>query len=323
MGSPCRARRSRSRSGDRTPPGRRSSAPRRSRSTRSRARTSTRCGGTTSRRPEEQPADLVRPVRLQPLAAQLAARAHAEPELLGQEGLPGPDRLPRGLGHEHAVQAIGQASSPCFARSRSAANRGRAAELEPSRPVRAGVLVGAHRHAAGRRATGSPAGFVRQALIRGINRSAITGALYRTISPNARAPERDLQAIRVAVQAELEEVHVQPRGGRAAAPHEPLHRGSDGIYSCPGVGKLSASRRPPAASSASSLRGDQSQLKAVGIEVKSTFGPASHVFGTVLPSRDWDLFMFGWQGSPVSALTDVAIHGCGGDQNDMGTATAR
>jgi peptide/nickel transport system substrate-binding protein len=67
----------------------------------------------------------------------------------------------------------------------------------------------------------------------------------------------------------------------------------------------------------------QSQLKAVGIEVKSAYGPASHVFGTVLPSRDWDLFMFGWQGSPTSSLTDVGIHGCTGDQNDMGYCNQR
>ena len=66
-----------------------------------------------------------------------------------------------------------------------------------------------------------------------------------------------------------------------------------------------------------------SHLRAVGIEVRSTFGPAAHVFGTVLPSRDWDLFMFGWQGSPTSSLTDVAIHGCGCYQNDMGYCNRR
>ena len=62
----------------------------------------------------------------------------------------------------------------------------------------------------------------------------------------------------------------------------------------------------------------QSQLKAVGIEVKSTAGPASHVFGTVLPSRDWDLFMFSCGEPGLGAHRRHAIHGCGGDQNDMG-----
>jgi hypothetical protein len=53
--------------------------------------------------PEERQADLFGPVHLQPLAARLAARADPQPQLLGEEGVPEPDRLPRGLGHEHAV----------------------------------------------------------------------------------------------------------------------------------------------------------------------------------------------------------------------------
>jgi len=96
-------------------------------------------------------------------------------------------------------------------------------------------------------------------------------------------------------------------------------KGSDGIYTCPSVGKLSFRFTSTAGNQLRELAFEviQSQLKAVGIEVKSAFGPASHVFGTVLPSRDWDLFMFTWIGSPTSPMTDDDIHGCGGDQNDM------
>jgi peptide/nickel transport system substrate-binding protein len=96
-------------------------------------------------------------------------------------------------------------------------------------------------------------------------------------------------------------------------------KGSDGIYTCPDVGKLSFRFTSTAGNQLRELAFEviQSQLKAVGIEVRSAFGPASHVFGTVLPSRDWDLFMFTWIGSPTSPITDEAIHGCGGDQNDM------
>ena len=59
----------------------------------------------------------------------------------------------------------------------------------------------------------------------------------------------------------------------------------------------------------------QRQLKSVGIELV----PASRrvaPFGTTLPSRDWDLMLFAWVGSPSSSITVKDILGCGGDQND-------
>ena len=40
------------------------------------------------------------------------------------------------------------------------------------------------------------------------------------------------------------------------------------------------------------------------------------MFGTTLPSRDWDLMMFTWVGSPASTITAKDLYGCGGDQND-------
>ena len=174
-----------------------------------------------------------------------------------------------------------------------------------------------------RGAKGHPAldrGFVRQALIRGINRAAIANALYRTISPG-------LPVLQNVIFKPFEAPY-QPHWRRwsynRAASEQLLRRnnctkGSDGIYTCPGVGKLSFRFTSTAGNQLRELAFEviQSQLKAVGIEVRSTFGPASHVFGTVLPSRDWDLFMFTWLGSPLSPLTDDDIHGCGGDQNDM------
>jgi peptide/nickel transport system substrate-binding protein len=168
--------------------------------------------------------------------------------------------------------------------------------------------------------------FVREALMRGINRSAITSALYRTISPGLPVLQN---VIFKPFESQYKPNWSKYAFNRAAA--ESLLRrnrctkGSDGIYTCPNVGKLSFRFTSTAGNQLRELTFEviQSQLKAVGIEVRSTFGPASHVFGTVLPSRDWDLFMFGWQGSPTSALTDVAIHGCGGDQNDMGYCNQR
>jgi peptide/nickel transport system substrate-binding protein len=162
--------------------------------------------------------------------------------------------------------------------------------------------------------------FVREALIRGINRSAITNALYRTISPGLPVLQN---VIFKPFESQYKQNWAKYAFNRAAAErllrNNRCTKGGDGIYTCPDVGKLSFRFTSTAGNQLRELTFEviQSQLKAVGIEVRSTFGPASHVFGTVLPSRDWDLFMFGWQGSPTSSLTDVAIHGCNGDQNDM------
>ena len=82
--------------------------------------------------------------------------------------------------------------------------------------------------------------FVRQALIRGINRSAITSALYRTISPGSPVLQN---VIFKPFESQYKPNWKKYTYNRAAA--EQLLRtnrctkGSDGIYSCPNVGKLS------------------------------------------------------------------------------------
>jgi peptide/nickel transport system substrate-binding protein len=57
-------------------------------------------------------------------------------------------------------------------------------------------------------------------------------------------------------------------------------------------------------------------LKSVGIELVARFQTAGTMFGTTLPSRDWDLMLFAWVASPDSPITIKDIYGCGGDQND-------
>ena len=59
----------------------------------------------------------------------------------------------------------------------------------------------------------------------------------------------------------------------------------------------------------------QKQLKSVGIELIPKFGPNTVVFGQVLPSGDWDLFMFTWISSPVNEATSYTTYGCTGGQN--------
>ena len=167
--------------------------------------------------------------------------------------------------------------------------------------------------------------FVRQALIRGINRSAITSALYRTISPGLPVLQN---VIFKPFESQYKPNWKKYTYNRAAA--EQLLRtnrctkGFDGIYSCPGrqaVVPLHVDRRQPAPRA--HLRGDPVAAEGRRHRGEVDLGPASHVFGTVLPSRDWDLFMFGWQGarsrrSPTSLSTAVAV-----TRTTWVTATAR
>ena len=162
--------------------------------------------------------------------------------------------------------------------------------------------------------------FVREALIRGINRAAMTSALYRTIAPG-------LPVLNSTIFLPFDKEYVphfrRYAYSRTAAENllkrNSCTKGSDGIYSCPQVGRLSFRFTSTAGNQLRELAFEiiQSQLKAVGIEVKSAFGPAAHVFGTVLPSEDWDLFMFTWLGTPTSPITDEQVHACDGSLNNM------
>ena len=165
--------------------------------------------------------------------------------------------------------------------------------------------------------------------MRGINRAAMTNALYRTIAPG-------LPVLNSTIMLPFDKGYVphfrKYSYSRSAAEgllrRNGCTKGSDGIYSCAGVGRLSFRFTSTAGNQLRELAFEiiQSQLKAVGIEVKSAFGPAPHVFGTVLPSEDWDLFMFTWLGNPTSPINDVSIHGCkdaGGSQNNMNYCNRR
>ena len=163
--------------------------------------------------------------------------------------------------------------------------------------------------------------FVREALIRGINRPAMTNALYRTIAPGLPVLQNVVfQPFEPAYKPNWARYSYNRAGAERLLRTNGCTKDGDGIYSCPGVGKLSFRFTSTAGNQLRELAFEiiQSQLKAVGIEVRSAFGPAAHVFGTVLPSRDWDLFMFTWLGSPTSPIVDESIHGCDGGQNDMG-----
>jgi peptide/nickel transport system substrate-binding protein len=180
--------------------------------------------------------------------------------------------------------------------------------------------------------------YVRQALITGINRAQIRQALY--ISPGLVASAKELPVLQSHIFKPFEPAYkphwarwafsqqkaIDPlrRNGCTGGPSRPAAN-NNAIWSCPGVGKLSFRFTTTSGNQLRALTFEiaQRQLRSVGIELVPRFGPSGTVFGQVLPSGDWDVFLFTWQASPSSSATSFALYGCGGDQNYMNYCNRR
>ncbi len=174
--------------------------------------------------------------------------------------------------------------------------------------------------------------YIRQAIITGINRNQIKQALY--VSPGLVASAKDLPVLQSHIFKPFEQYYQQPWAkwafsqskvismlkakGCTGGPSKASASNSD-IWSCPNVGKLSFRFTTTTGNQLRQLTFEiaQKQLKSVGIELLPRFGPSGTVFGQVLPSGDWDIFMFTWLGGPTSSATSFGLYGCGGDQNYM------
>ncbi len=180
--------------------------------------------------------------------------------------------------------------------------------------------------------------YVRQALIQGINRAQIREALY--IRPGLVGSTKELPVLQSHIFKPFEEYY-QPnwaiwkfsqrnviallkKNGCTGGPDQPAANNT-AIWSCPGVGRLSFRFTTTSGNQLRALTFEiaQKQLKSVGIELVPRFGPAGQVFGQVLPSGDWDIFMFTWLGGPTSSATSFGLYGCGGDQNYMNYCNRR
>jgi peptide/nickel transport system substrate-binding protein len=174
--------------------------------------------------------------------------------------------------------------------------------------------------------------YVRQAIITGINRNQIKQALY--VSPGLVGSAKDLPVLQSHIFKPFEQYY-QPNWakwsfsqkkviamlkakGCTGGPSAPAAN-NNAIWSCPNVGKLSFRFTTTSGNQLRALTFEiaQKQLKSVGIELIPRFGPSGTVFGQVLPSGDWDIFMFTWLGGPTSSGTSFTNYGCGGDQNYM------
>ena len=169
--------------------------------------------------------------------------------------------------------------------------------------------------------------YVRQALIHGMNRAQVAASLYGEISKGLPALQSLLYkpfetnayrknfAVRAFSQTKV--ISLLKSNGCTGGPDK-ASKGNDKIFSCPKVGKLSFRFHTTTGNQLRALTFEiiQQQLKSVGIELVPRFQTGGVMFGTTLPSRDWDLMLFAWVGSPSSSITAKDIYGCGGDQND-------
>jgi ABC-type transport system substrate-binding protein len=180
--------------------------------------------------------------------------------------------------------------------------------------------------------------YVREALVRGINRQQIVDALWvRTglVKSSKQLPVLQ-QNVFFPQQAQYKPYWAQykfnqkaviallKKNGCTGGPNTPSASNS-AIWSCPGVGKLSFRFTTTSGNQLRALAFEvmQKQLKSVGIELVPNFGPNTLVFGQILPSGNWDLFMFTFSSGPASQTNSYGIYGCGGGQNYMNWCNAK
>jgi peptide/nickel transport system substrate-binding protein len=169
--------------------------------------------------------------------------------------------------------------------------------------------------------------YVRQARITGMNRQQVAQALYGTIAPGLKTVQSHMFK---PFESNYKEnwkkwgfnqarvIQILRQNGCTGGPSRPS-AGNNDIFSCPNVGKLSFRFGTTTGNQLRALTFEiiQRQLKSVGIELLPRFQVAGTLFGTTLPSRDWDLIMFTWVGSPSTPITIKDLYACGGDQNEM------
>ncbi len=169
--------------------------------------------------------------------------------------------------------------------------------------------------------------YVRQALVQGINRAQIASAIYRTIAPETK----QLQSL---IFKPFEKGYTQHYNkwkfnqtnvirllkakGCTGGPDTPSKNNSS-IFSCPGVGKLSFRFSTTTGNQLRALAFEimQNQLKSVGIELVPRFQTGGVLFGTTLPSSDWDLIMFTYGQTPASKITANGLYSCPNNRGDQ------
>ena len=168
--------------------------------------------------------------------------------------------------------------------------------------------------------------FFREAIARGLNRSAIVRTVFGRILPGITLPVLNsgiIMSTSAYYRPHWGQYGFNPTRARQILQRNGCTRGGDGIYTCGGerasvrwTGTTGNQRREFTFEIA------QSQLKNVGIELKSDFAPPATAFGPKKTSGDYDMFDYAW----TSASPDISgwdsIYGCRtateAQQNDQG-----
>jgi peptide/nickel transport system substrate-binding protein len=170
--------------------------------------------------------------------------------------------------------------------------------------------------------------YVRQALITGINRKQIASALYKSIAPGLPTLEN---LVFKPFEKSLYQRHfnkwpfnpnkvisILKGKGCTGGPDAPSTSNTN-IFSCPGVGSLSFRFSTTTGNQLRQLTFEvvQRDLKSVGIELVPRFQTAGVLFGSTLPSSDWDLMMFTYGGGPDSKITSSSLYSCPNNRGDQ------
>jgi peptide/nickel transport system substrate-binding protein len=159
--------------------------------------------------------------------------------------------------------------------------------------------------------------FVRQAIVQGIDRDAITEAVVRPIAADAQ-PLNNSVWLNTSSNYEdhLTQYPYDPVAAEAHLTDNGCTKGSDGVYECDGQ-RLSFNWATTAGNEGRELQFAlaQANLAEIGIEVNAAFGPASEVFADEHfygDSSVWQIFNFAWVGSPDPAGGNTLYY-CEGD----------
>ena len=168
--------------------------------------------------------------------------------------------------------------------------------------------------------------YVRQALVTGINRPQLANALFSTIAPGL--PKLDNLVFKPFEKGTYQPhfkkwvynpsrvISILKGRGCTGGPDAPSATNT-AVFSCPGVGKLAFRFSTTTGNQLRLLTFEviERQLKSAGIQLVPRFQTAGTLFGSTLPSGDWDLIMFTYGGGPDSKMTSNTLYSCRGDQN--------
>jgi peptide/nickel transport system substrate-binding protein len=168
--------------------------------------------------------------------------------------------------------------------------------------------------------------FFREAIARGLNRSAIVRTVFGRVLPGITLPVLNsgiIMSTSAYYRPHWAQYGFNPTRARQVMQRNGCTRGGDGIYTCGGerasvrwTGTTGNQRREFTFEIA------QSQLKNVGIELKSDFAPPATAFGPKKTSGDYDMFDYAWTSPSPDISGWDSIYGCRtateAQQNDQG-----